>query len=195
MATNSKIRICKDCKRAPAKGIRSSRCVECDIERKRQKTREWNAKRSAKARADWSPVCEYDGCTNKKRNNRYSTKWCEEHLRVIKKERQREYKERVRQHKIENPGQCQNPGCNRDAYSYKAKYCTRCRKEVNKAHKRGYALDKAQEHSDKNVLIVTHVRDQLNLLINDSAQSGDRLDTSSCHRLGTILLQLRAWNS
>lgn len=192
--TKTRIRICADCKKVPAKGIRSKRCLECHEAHIRAKTRKWNKKRSEKARADWSPVCEYAGCDQPKFNTRFSTKYCEYHRDVAKDEATREWRERRKAHKIANPGQCQNPGCTRNAYSYRSKYCTPCRKELRKTQNAVYRRDQSVKHNEKNVQIVQYVMNKLSEVVNEASQTG-ALDTPECHRMGTILLQLRAWGS
>lgn len=196
MPTNAKnrIRICADCKQAPAKGIRSKRCLECHQKHLKAKTNKWNAERSRKARENWSPICEYPGCEALKRSNRIATKWCEHHRKVVAYEHQQGYRRRVIEQKIANPGKCQNPGCDKNAFSYKAKYCSKCRKEVHSASKKVYHLTQYEKQNEKNVQIIQYVRDVLNQVVNDAAQTG-RLDTPECHRMGTILLQLRSWKS
>jgi hypothetical protein len=47
-------------------------------------------------------------------------------------------------------------------------------------------------HDEKNIQIVQHVRDRLNEIVNEAAQVGS-LSTAECHRMGTVLLQLRSW--
>jgi hypothetical protein len=196
MATKSKnrIRICADCKTAPAKGIRSKRCLECHRAYLRARTLAWNKKRSEEARKDWSPVCEYSGCNQPKRNNLVATKWCDTHLHEVRIQRGREYRQRRRENKIANPGKCENPGCTRDSYSYKAKYCSPCRAELRKTQNAVYRRDRSLEHDEKNAQIVQHVIAKLTKAIN-VASKGDALDTAECHRMGAVLLQLRAWGS
>ncbi len=178
----------------PAKGIRSKRCLDCHKAHLKAKTKRFNAERSEKARANWSPTCEYAGCNQPKYNTRFSTKYCEHHRHVAKDEATKEWRERRKAHKIANPGPCQNPGCDRDAYSYRSKYCTPCRKELRKTSNAMYRENKSLEHDQKNIQIVQYVRDHLNEVINEAAQVG-ALNTSECHRMATVLMQLRAWSS
>jgi hypothetical protein len=192
--TTSKIRICTDCKRAPAKGIRSKRCLECHKKHQRAKTRKWNQLRSEKARAEWSSICEYEGCDKSKYNTRFATKYCEHHRDVAKDKATKEWRERRKQHRIENPGPCENPGCTRNAYSYKSKYCTPCRAEVRRAQNAIYRQDRSVEHNEKNIQVLRYVQEQLQTLVNESTGAPDKLDTMAVHRLGTIMLQIRAWN-
>lgn len=194
MATKPRIRICADCKKAPAKGIRSKRCLRCHNAHLRAKTLAWNKRRSEEARKGWSPICEYDGCENKKPNNRVATKWCDYHKELLRKQYQKDYRQRALQKKIENPGKCQNAGCDQDAFSYRSKYCSPCRAEIIRASKRMYSEVKRESHDEKNVQIIQFVRDRLNEVINEAAQTG-KLQTMECHKMATVLLQLRAWNS
>lgn len=193
--TKTRIRICADCKKVPAKGIRSKRCLECHQKHLKEKTLRWNKKRSEEARKNWSPICEHPDCNEPKRNNLVATKWCEKHLRDMRIQYGREYRQRRREHKIANPGKCQNPGCTNDSFSYKAKYCSPCRAEVVKAQKAMYRVDRQVDHNLKNLQVIQHCRDQLNEVINEAIDAPDSLDTMRVHRLATVMLQIRAWNS
>lgn len=193
--TKTRIRICADCQKAPAKGIRSKRCLECHEKHLKEKTRKWNRLRAAKARENYTPICEHPDCEKPKRNELLATKWCEDHLREMKVQYGREYRQRRREHKIANPGRCQNPGCTRDSYSYKAKYCTSCRAEIRKAQNALYRTDRKAEHNLKNLQVVVHCRDQLSEIINECLGSPDELDTMRVHRLATVMMQIRSWNT
>ena len=194
MTTKPRIRICTDCKKSPSKGIRSIRCYECHKAHRAALSSAANVKRSKKAREGWSLICEHEGCTNHKSNNRFATKWCAHHRDLLRAQYQREYRERVKHHKIANPGKCQNAGCDQNAFSYKSKYCSPCRAELVKASKKMYSITQRVSHNENNVQVIQFVRDSLNVVINEAAQSGN-LRTTECHRLATVLLQLRAWNS
>lgn len=194
MTTKSRIRICTDCKKFPAKGIRSKRCYECHRAYRALQTTASNKERSRKAREGWSPVCEHEGCTNHKSNNRFATKWCAHHRVLLRTQYQREYRERVKQHQIAEPGKCQNAGCVQNAFSFRSKYCSPCRAESIKISKKMYSVSQRGSHNEDNIRVIRFVRDSLNVVINDAAQSGN-LQTIECHRLATVLLQLRAWNS
>jgi hypothetical protein len=50
------------------------------------------------------------------------------------------------------------------------------------------------EHDAKNVQVIQYVAQRLNEVVNGAAK-GESLDTPECHRMGTVLLQLRAWGS
>ncbi len=192
--TKSRIRICADCQKVPARGIRSKRCVECHEKHLKEKTRRWNAIRAEKARENYTPTCEHPDCDQPKRNELLATKWCEKHLHEMRVQYGREYRQRRREHRIANPGRCQNPGCTSDSYSYKAKYCTPCRKELRNAQNAVYRQDRMAEHDAKNVQVIQYVAQRLNEVVNGAAK-GESLDTPECHRMGTVLLQLRAWGS
>jgi hypothetical protein len=193
--TKPRIRVCADCKVAPAKGIRSKRCLECHQAYLKAKTQRFNAERSRKARESWSPICEYDGCIEPKYSTRFATKYCVHHRDIAKDEATQEWRERRKAHKIANPGRCQNPGCTSDAYSYRSKYCTPCRAELRKTSNAMYRRDKQMEHNEKNLQVLEYCRQKLNEIVNEASDSPEALDTPQVHRLATIMLQLRAWNS
>jgi hypothetical protein len=58
-----------------------------------------------------------------------------------------------------------------------------------------YRVDRKMDHNLKNLQVVQHVRDHLSEIINEASDMPDALDTMRVHRLATVMLQIRAWNS